>query len=130
MIPDLVDPADIDETVKKGELPRAHAERLAGEKAAAVAARHSADVVLAADRDWRTLPSLLRRQAIAVHLRDLGETVSRARLRDLEMALLGRSQVGMTAKHGLRINEGQLTTITFPGSRPARKDVGSELEDC
>ena len=49
VIPDLVDPADIDEAVKKGELPRAHAERLAGEKAAAVAARHLDDVVLAAD---------------------------------------------------------------------------------
>jgi len=49
VIPDLVDPADIDEAVKNGELPRAHAERLAGEKAAAVAARQMDDVVLAAD---------------------------------------------------------------------------------
>ena len=49
VIPDLVDPADIDEAVKKGELPRAHAERLAGEKAAAVAARHLDNPVLAAD---------------------------------------------------------------------------------
>ena len=47
--PDLVDPADIDETVMNGESPRAHAARLAGEKAAAVAERHSDAVVLAAD---------------------------------------------------------------------------------
>lgn len=49
MVPDAVDPADIDETVRPGELPRPHAERLAREKAAAVAARHPGAVVLAAD---------------------------------------------------------------------------------
>ena len=49
LTPDLVDPADIDETVLKGESPRAHAVRLAGEKAAAVAERHSNALVLAAD---------------------------------------------------------------------------------
>ena len=49
LTPDLVEPADIDETVLKGESPRAHAARLAGEKAAVVAARHSDALVLAAD---------------------------------------------------------------------------------
>ena len=49
VIPDLVEPADIDESVRKGEAPRGHAERLAGEKAAAVAARRVAHIVLAAD---------------------------------------------------------------------------------
>ena len=47
--PDAVDPAHIDETPLKGELPRDHAVRLAAEKAAAVAARHSGAVVLAGD---------------------------------------------------------------------------------
>ncbi len=47
--PDAVDPADIDETVRKGELPEPHVARLAAEKAAVVAARHSGAVVLAAD---------------------------------------------------------------------------------
>ena len=47
--PDLIDPADIDESVPKGELPRTHAIRLAEEKAAAVESRHPDALVLAAD---------------------------------------------------------------------------------
>jgi septum formation protein len=47
--PDSVDPADIDETPLKGELPRPHAHRLAVAKAEAVAARHPDAFVLAAD---------------------------------------------------------------------------------
>ena len=49
IIPDAVDPADIDETVRPGELPRLHVTRLAAAKAAAVHARHPDAVVLAAD---------------------------------------------------------------------------------
>lgn len=49
VIPDAVDPADLDESVTKGEAPRAHVMRLAAAKAAAVAARHPEAVVLAAD---------------------------------------------------------------------------------
>jgi septum formation protein len=44
-----IDPANIDETPHKAEPPRAHAARLAHEKATAVAARHSGAWVLAAD---------------------------------------------------------------------------------
>ena len=47
--PASVDPADIDETPGKAELPGAYALRLALAKAQAVAARHPADFVLAAD---------------------------------------------------------------------------------
>ena len=47
--PDNVDPAHIDESVPKGELPRVHALRLAVEKAELVAARHPDHLVLAAD---------------------------------------------------------------------------------
>jgi septum formation protein len=47
--PDAVVPADIDESVPRGELPRAHAIRLAREKALAVAAREPDALVLAAD---------------------------------------------------------------------------------
>lgn len=47
--PDAVVPADIDESVRPGELPRTHALRLAEEKAAAVAALHPGALVLAAD---------------------------------------------------------------------------------
>lgn len=49
IVPDAVDPADIDETPLPRELPRQHAERLAAAKACAVAARHSGAFVLAAD---------------------------------------------------------------------------------
>jgi septum formation protein len=47
--PDTIVPADIDESVRPGELPRDHALRLAREKAEAVAASHPGDLVLAAD---------------------------------------------------------------------------------
>jgi len=47
--PDAVLPADIDESVPKGELPRDHAARLAREKAQAVAALEPDALVLAAD---------------------------------------------------------------------------------
>ena len=47
--PDAIDPADIDETPLKAELPADHARRLAAAKAAAIAARHNGAVILAAD---------------------------------------------------------------------------------
>jgi septum formation protein len=47
--PTAVDPADIDETPRKGERPEPHVARLAAEKAASVAARHPGKVILAAD---------------------------------------------------------------------------------
>ncbi len=47
--PDLVDPADIDETVLKDETPRMLVKRLAVGKAFAVAARHPDAFVLGAD---------------------------------------------------------------------------------
>lgn len=49
VIPDAVVPADIDESVPKGERPRDHAVRLAVEKARAVAATEPDSLVLAAD---------------------------------------------------------------------------------
>lgn len=49
VVPHAVDPADIDETPGKAELPAPHAARVAAEKAAAVAARHPGALVLAAD---------------------------------------------------------------------------------
>jgi septum formation protein len=47
--PDAVCAADLDETPARGELPRAHAVRLAREKAASIAAAESGALVLAAD---------------------------------------------------------------------------------
>jgi septum formation protein len=47
--PDAVIPADIDESVPRGELPRDHALRLAREKAQAIAVKEPDSLVLAAD---------------------------------------------------------------------------------
>jgi septum formation protein len=44
-----IDPADIDESPLKGELPRPYALRMAREKGLAVAARHPGSIVLSAD---------------------------------------------------------------------------------
>src|SRR5262252_5939706 len=49
IVPDRVDPADIDETPLKGELPAAHVVRLAEAKARAVQPRHRDAFILAAD---------------------------------------------------------------------------------
>ena len=49
LVPDFIEPAEIDEAAHKAELPRVHAVRLAREKALAVAFRHVGAVVLAAD---------------------------------------------------------------------------------
>jgi len=49
IVPDEIDPAALDETPAKGELPAEHAARLADGKAAAVRARHPDAVILAAD---------------------------------------------------------------------------------
>ena len=49
IVPDQIVPAAIDESVKKGEVPRIHAMRLAAEKARAVAERNEDSFVLAAD---------------------------------------------------------------------------------
>jgi septum formation protein len=49
LTPDCIDPAGIDETPRRGELPAAHAMRLAGEKARVVMPRHPGAYILAAD---------------------------------------------------------------------------------
>lgn len=49
LVADSIDPADIDESPRKGEAPQLYARRMAAEKAQAVAARHSGSLILAAD---------------------------------------------------------------------------------
>ncbi len=49
VVPGCVDPAEINEDARPGELPQMNVTRLAREKAVAVAARHAGHVVLAAD---------------------------------------------------------------------------------
>lgn len=49
LTPAMIDPADIDETPLKGELPASYAARVAAAKAKMVAARHPGSAVLGAD---------------------------------------------------------------------------------
>jgi septum formation protein len=78
VVPQAVEPADIDESVPKGELPRDHALRLAVEKATAVGARFPAALVLAADT------------VVAVGRRILPKVEDEATLRQCMALLSGR----------------------------------------
>src|SRR3954469_16071570 len=82
--PDAVVPADIDESVPRGELPRQHALRLAREKAEAVAASHPDALVLAADT------------VVAVGRRILPKVEDEATLRACMALLSGRRHRVMT----------------------------------
>ncbi len=85
VVPAVVDPADIDETVRPGERPEPHVARLASEKAAIVAARYPGSVVLAAD----TL--------VAVGLRILPKAEDEATARQCLQLLSGRRHKVLTA---------------------------------
>ena len=76
--PDAVLPADIDESVTRGELPRQHAQRLAREKAQVVAANEPDALVLAADT------------VVAVGRRILPKVEDEATLRKCMKLLSGR----------------------------------------
>src|SRR5689334_20201806 len=76
--PDSVAPADIDESVPRGELPRQHAFRLAREKAALVAEANPDALVLGADT------------VVAVGRRILPKVEDEATLRKCMKLLSGR----------------------------------------
>ena len=94
VVPDAIEPADIDESVPAGELPRDHALRLAVEKAAAVAQRFPADLVLAADT------------VVAVGRRILPKVEDEATLRACMALLSGRRHRVLTG-----------VALAAPGSR-------------
>ena len=97
VVPDAVDPPDIDESVPKGELPREHAARLAREKAQAVAERHPDALVLAADT------------VVAVGRRILPKVEDEATLRACMALLSGRRHRVMTGV-ALAIPGGEVRT--------------------
>lgn len=70
--------------------------------------REARDQLLAAAPDWQALPTYLRRCAIQDQLQALGETVSPARLRDLEGALLKRARAGIDGRRVLELRDGRL----------------------
>src|SRR4030095_14419995 len=82
--PDAVLPADVDESVPAGELPRIHALRLAREKAQSVAAAEMDALVLGADT------------VVAVGRRILPKVEDEQTLRDCMRLLSGRRHRVMT----------------------------------
>ncbi len=64
--------------------------------------------LLAKDQPFQEMPSFLRHAVIREHLQMLGETVSPARLRDLEQSLLRRQRAGINALHALIVHGGRL----------------------
>ncbi|HUE79850.1 MAG TPA: nucleoside triphosphate pyrophosphatase [Sphingomicrobium sp.] len=84
IVPDAVVPADVDESIPKGELPRDHALRLARAKAEAVAGREPDALVLAADT------------VVAVGRRILPKVEDEATLRACLALLSGRRHRVMT----------------------------------
>jgi septum formation protein len=85
ILPDLVDPADLDETPRPRERPQPYVERVAAEKAALVAARNPGAVVLAADT------------CVAVGTRILGKAETEAEARAMLALLSGRRHRVLTA---------------------------------
>lgn len=95
IVPDRVDPADVDETPQKGETPPRLAERLARSKASVVAARNPAAVVLAADT------------VVAVGRRLLEKPVDAAEAERFLRLLAGRNHrvfTGVAVAAGARIS--------------------------
>ncbi len=121
VVPDAIAPADIDESVPRGELPRDHASRLAREKAQTIIATEPTALVLAADtvvavgrrilpkvEDEATLRSCLRllsgrrhRVLTGVVLASPGGTI-RQRLVETMIAMkrLSDEEIDFYARHG------------------------------
>ena len=92
---DATDPADIDETPRKDELPRPYAARLAAEKADAVAVRHADALVLAADT------------VVAVGRRILGKAADADEARRFLDLISGRRHRVTTAVALVRTGDGR-----------------------
>jgi septum formation protein len=102
--PREVDPAHLDETPLAKETPRLHAARLAGEKGAAVAGRHPAAFVLAADT------------VVSVGRRILPKTETLEEARSCLELLSGRAHRVHTA-----------VAVLAPGGRQAARVVETRL---
>jgi septum formation protein len=107
IVPDAVLAADIDETPKKGELPRVHALRLAAEKARAAAARaDSPAYILSADT------------VVACGRRILPKAETPGQVRDCLTLLSGRrhqviTAVSLIAPGGRSVTKAALTRVSF-----------------
>lgn len=118
LVPDAVDPSDIDETPLKDETPRRMVERLAVAKAQAVAARHQGAYVLAADT------------TVAVGRRILGKPSDREEAGRMLELLSGRAHrvftgVAVAAPDGRRAWRVSETRIHF--KRLSKADLDGYL---
>jgi septum formation protein len=114
-----IDPADIDETPLKGELPSPHAKRLARIKAETVAARHPGAYVLAADT------------VVACGRRILPKAETHDQAKSCLALLSGRRHhvvggVCLIAPDGRRSERVVSTDVTF--SRLCSSDIDAYLE--
>lgn len=116
--PDLVAPADIDETPQPLELPKPYAERMALEKAAAVAPAHAGSVVLAADT------------VVACGRRILPKAEDEATARKCLVLLSGRrhrviSGISLVTADGHQFTKSVTTTVAF--KRLSSDDINSYI---
>ena len=116
--PDSIDPADIDETPLRRELPRQHAARLAAAKAATVAERHPRHFVLAADTVVALGRRILPKPADTAEARTCLERLSGRRHRVLG-AVVVRAPDGRAAQRLVT------TQVTF--KRLSREEVEAYL---
>ena len=103
VVPDAVVPAEIDESVPAGELPRNHALRLARQKAEAIAEREPDALILAADT------------VVAVGRRILPKVEDEATLREL-LATIDRTLTGA----GAQAAQARIAKRTAIDPRPSR----------
>lgn len=115
IVPDAVDPADLDETPLKDETPRQAALRLATGKAQAIAAQHPDAFVLAADT------------IVAVGRRMLGKPEDEREARAMLALISGRAHrvltgVAVVAPGGRAASRLSETRVIFKRLTPAETD--------
>jgi septum formation protein len=116
VVPDGIDPADIDETPRKAELPAAYAARVAAEKGALVAQRHPGALILSGDT------------VVAAGRRILPKTESEAEARACLTLLSGRrhrvlSAITMIDGQGRARHRLSANVVTFKRLAPAEIDA-------
>jgi septum formation protein len=116
---DLIDPAHIDETPARGELPQAYARRMASEKALAVAARHPGSLVLAADTVVAAGRRILPKAETEAEARTCLELLSGRRHRVL-------SAVSLIDREGRAHHRLSISILTF--KRLGEEEIASYLE--
>jgi septum formation protein len=114
--PDLIDPPDIDETPGADETPRRLVERLAREKAQAVAARREGAFILAAD----TL--------VAVGRRVLGKPEDEADARRMMALLSGRAHKVVTGV-AVIAPDGRMSTRVSESRLHFKRLTKAEIDD-